>query len=96
VGIIRAFAAMAKEGAGGFEVVASGISEALVATAAGLAVAIVALMFFNYLQVRVGAIAATFARSCERFLQALLYVESAAAPDSDRSEVGDGHLVPAQ
>jgi biopolymer transport protein ExbB len=77
IGIIRAFTAMAEEGAGGFEVVAAGISEALVATAAGLAVAITALLFFNYLQVRVTNIANTLARACERFVQALLYVESA-------------------
>ncbi len=103
VGIIRAFQDMAEHGAGGFEVVAAGISEALVATGAGLFVAITALAFFNYLQVRAGAIGATYARSCERFVQALLYVESASAapqqqppaqPDSD-SEVSDGRLVPA-
>ena len=96
VGIIRAFSDMAKHGAGGFEVVAAGISEALVATGAGLFVAIVALMFFNFLQVQVGAIATTYARSCERFLQALLYVESAAAAPAEHSEVSGGRLVPAQ
>jgi biopolymer transport protein ExbB len=47
VGIIRAFQDMAAEGVGGFEVVAAGISEALVATGAGLFVAIVALSFLN-------------------------------------------------
>ena len=86
IGIIRAFQAMAAEGAGGFEVVAAGISEALVATAVGLAVAITALLFFNYLSVRVTNIANTLARACERFVQALLYVESAggtAAPTPD-------------
>ncbi|MFQ5415830.1 MAG: MotA/TolQ/ExbB proton channel family protein [Gaiellales bacterium] len=95
IGIMRAFQEMAEQGAGGFEVVAAGISEALVATAAGLFVAIVALSFYNYLQVRVGSIASTYARSCERFVQALLYVESAGdAPDSDE-EVASGRLVPA-
>jgi biopolymer transport protein ExbB/TolQ len=92
VGIIRAFQDMAEHGAGGFEVVAAGISEALVATGAGLAVAIIALMFFNYLQTRVGAIAAVYARSCERFVQALLFVESAA----EAEETPDGQLVPAR
>jgi biopolymer transport protein ExbB len=95
VGIIRAFQDMAEHGAGGFEVVAAGISEALVATAAGLLVAIVSLAFFNYLQVRVGGLSATYARSCERFVQALLYVESAtAAPESEGDPAG-GQLVPA-
>lgn len=92
VGIIRAFQDMAAHGAGGFEVVAAGISEALVATAAGLAVAILSLIFFNYLQTRAGAIAGTYARSCERFLQALLFVEAAS---TDR-EAAHGELVPAR
>jgi biopolymer transport protein ExbB len=92
VGIIRAFQDMAEHGAGGFEVVASGISEALVATGAGLAVAIIALMFFNYLQTRVGAIAAVYSRSCERFVQALLFVETSS---DGTEEVSDGNLVPA-
>ena len=91
VGIIRAFQAMAIEGVGGFEVVASGISEALIATAAGLAVAIIALVFFNYLQTRVGALAAIYARSCERFVQALLFVESS----TEEGEVASGSFVPA-
>ena len=93
VGIIKAFQNMAKHGAGGFDIVAAGISEALVATAAGLFVAIVALLFYNYLQVRVGAISATYSRSCERFVQALLFLE--AASDDASSEVSDGSFVPA-
>jgi biopolymer transport protein ExbB/TolQ len=96
VGIIRAFQDMAIHGSAGFEVVAAGISEALVATGAGLFVAIMALMFFNYLQVRVGAIAGTYARSCERFVQALLYVESASVRTGGGTEVSGGELVPAR
>jgi biopolymer transport protein ExbB len=95
VGIIRAFQGMAAEGVGGFEVVAAGISEALVATAAGLFVAIVALMFFNYLQTRAGALGTTYARSCERFLQALIFVETAESDGSNRAEVQGGSFVPA-
>jgi biopolymer transport protein ExbB len=75
-GILKSFHDMAVQGSGGFAVVAAGISEALVATAVGLLVAILALAAYNYLQVRAGAIAGVFARSCERLVQALLYVES--------------------
>lgn len=47
VGIVKAFGDMAEKGAGGFSVVAGGISEALIATAAGLIVAIIALLTYN-------------------------------------------------
>jgi len=95
VGIIKAFHEMAVQGSGGFTVVAAGISEALVATAAGLAVAILALAAYNYLQVRSGAVAGGFARACERFVQALLYVESSGAAAQPENEVPHGRPLPA-
>jgi biopolymer transport protein ExbB/TolQ len=51
VGIINAFGRLS--GGGGLDVVGPGISEALVATAFGLLVAIPAVMFFNYFTGRV-------------------------------------------
>ncbi len=53
IGIIRAFQALAATGSGGPNVVAAGIAEALVATAAGLIVAIPAVIFYNYYVSRV-------------------------------------------
>lgn len=52
VGILRSFQDMAKTGAGGFAVVAAGISESLVATAAGITVAVVAVIAYNAFQTR--------------------------------------------
>jgi biopolymer transport protein ExbB len=48
LGIVRSFHNMAITGQGGFAVVAAGISEALMATAAGLVVAIIALAAYNW------------------------------------------------
>jgi biopolymer transport protein ExbB len=50
LGIIRAFADLARNQGGGAAVVMAGISEALVATAVGLMVAIPAVIAFNYFQ----------------------------------------------
>ncbi|MGH7889991.1 MAG: MotA/TolQ/ExbB proton channel family protein, partial [Thermodesulfobacteriota bacterium] len=56
VGIIKSFHSMSVVGTGGFSVVAGGISEALIATALGLIVAIVAVVFYNYFQIRINSI----------------------------------------
>jgi biopolymer transport protein ExbB len=56
VGVIRAFADIGREGRAGFAVVSAGISEALVATAVGLLVAIVAVLFHNIALARIRAL----------------------------------------
>lgn len=48
VGITKTFADVAKLGKAGIEVVSAGVSEALVATAIGLLVAIISVVLFNY------------------------------------------------
>jgi biopolymer transport protein TolQ len=48
LGIIRAFGALGQAGSTSLRAVAPGISEALIATAAGLAAAIPAAVFYNY------------------------------------------------
>ncbi len=58
LGIVRAFENMAATGSGGFAVVAAGISEALVATAAGLLIGVVSIFFYNAFQVRITNLAA--------------------------------------
>lgn len=50
IGVILAFAELGRNPKGGLEVVGPGISEALVATAVGLLVAIPAIVLFNYLK----------------------------------------------
>jgi biopolymer transport protein ExbB len=53
LGIISAFQGIAATGSGGLSSVSAGISEALVETALGLAVAIPAVLAFNYLSTRI-------------------------------------------
>ena len=53
LGIIRAFNDIALKGNSTPAVVAAGVSEALVTTAAGLGVAVVAVIFFNYFKSRI-------------------------------------------
>ena len=74
VGIMRAFHSMALVGTGGFGVVAGGISEALIATALGLAIGIVALVFYNYLQNRVERIDGALRIGSARLLEAMAAV----------------------
>ena len=69
VGIIKAFESMAVAGTGGFAVVAAGISEALVATALGLAVAIIAVIFYNYFQTRISTLNGLFRLQVAKILQ---------------------------
>ena len=71
IGILKAFQNMAIEGSGGFTVVAAGISEALIATALGLGVAIVAVISYNYLNTRLERIEATLTIGSDRLLESI-------------------------
>jgi len=71
IGIIKSFHNMAVAGSGGFAVVAGGISEALVATGLGLAVAIVAVIFYNYFHTKLERIEAVMTIGSDRVLEAI-------------------------
>ncbi len=71
VGIIKAFHDLAVSGSGGPAVVAAGISEALVATAAGLLVAIPSVVVYNYFMKKVKVMATTMEVSSIRLLVVL-------------------------
>jgi biopolymer transport protein TolQ len=71
VGILKAFQSMSTAGTGGFKVVSQGIAAALVATAAGLMVAIYAIIAYNYFVAKIGAIGVQYRVFCEEFLFAL-------------------------
>lgn len=59
-GIMGSFADIGAAGKAGFAIVSHSISEALIATAAGIGVAVVALLFYNFLLVRIQEALASF------------------------------------
>lgn len=65
IGVMEAFHEIGVQGGGGFQVVSSGISEALITTAAGIFVGVEAVVLFNYLQVCVAEYAAELRESVE-------------------------------
>ena len=67
VGIIKSFDSMAGQGKSGFAVVAAGLSEALIATAAGIFVAVMAVLFYNYFQTKLNRINIEFKHRLEDF-----------------------------
>jgi biopolymer transport protein TolQ len=78
VGILKAFQSMSQAGTGGFKVVSQGIAAALVATAAGLLVAIYAVIAYNYFVAKVATIGIHYKVYCDEFLAALGEVGKAA------------------
>jgi biopolymer transport protein ExbB len=88
VGIMHAFRQMALAGQGGFAVVAAGISEALVTTAGGIAVAIEAVVIYNFLNVHVGKLALELRLLVEEYLE--LVRESLPAGGDAPAQAGAG------
>jgi biopolymer transport protein ExbB len=88
VGIMHAFRQMALTGQGGFAVVAAGISEALVTTAGGIAVAIEAVVIYNFLNVHVGKLALQLKLLTEEYLEIVREAApGAAVPAAPRATV---------
>ena len=72
-GMIRSFTAITADGVPNPAVLAGGISEALIATAAGLTVAIPSLIAYRYLRGRVEGLVVKIEKESIRFIEALLH-----------------------
>jgi len=79
IGIMHAFEAIGKQGAGGFGAVSQGISEALATTAFGLLVAIPAAWMFNYLTQRIERLQVDMSSSSSELLD--FFLESGTGAD---------------
>lgn len=71
-GMIKAFTTITSQGVGHPEVLAGGIAEALITTAAGLSVAIPALIAYRYLRRRVDGLVVLIEKESIRFVELLL------------------------
>jgi biopolymer transport protein ExbB len=68
VGMIQVFSALMLEGAGNANVLAGGISQALITTAAGLSVAIPALMFHRFFVRRIAELMVTMEQEASKLI----------------------------
>jgi len=87
VGIISAFQGIASSGSGGLSSVAAGISEALVETALGLAVAIPAVLGFNYLSTKIANDERALATSAGELADAIEGWGEGSRPEARRERV---------
>lgn len=85
VGIMNAFRSISEHGGGGFQVVSQGISEALITTAAGILVAVEAVIVYNFFMQRLQRFAVEIKILVDEFLEALREV-----PESQQAEGKDG------
>ncbi len=79
IGMIKVFAVITTQGVGNPGILAGGISEALITTAAGLTVAIPTLMFHRYFRGHVDELVVTMEQ------EALKMVEAMHGPDRDQA-----------
>ena len=82
LGVMGSFHAIGAAGTGGFAVVSAGISEALIATAAGLFVALEAVVFFNYLNAAITNVARELGLLVDELVELL---ETREVPDAGSS-----------
>lgn len=82
VGIMAAFEAIGKTKQAGIEVVGPGIAEALISTAVGIGVAVVALVFFNYFQSRLARLNVEMKLIAEEFVEILRDLPATVKPET--------------
>lgn len=71
IGMIEVFSVITANGAGNSELLAGGISKALITTATGIAVAVPSLFFHRYFRARVDALTVSLEQEASRFADEL-------------------------
>jgi biopolymer transport protein ExbB len=86
IGMVKVFAAITVYGVGNPGVLAGGISEALITTAAGLTVAIPSLIGYRYLRGRVDGLVIQMEKEAMKFLEALVQHQHSVDVENETSE----------
>jgi biopolymer transport protein ExbB len=90
IGMVKVFAAITTQGVGDPGVLAGGISEALITTAAGLSVAIPTLIGYRYLRGRVNALVVQMEKEAITLVEALHRKQSFDTMGKQRREAANG------
>ncbi|MEM9385795.1 MAG: MotA/TolQ/ExbB proton channel family protein [Pseudomonadota bacterium] len=88
VGMVKVFAAITLQGVGNPEVLAGGISEALITTAAGLSIAIPALVAYRYLRRRVDTLVLEMEQEAITLVDALVRGDGGSIAPAATAEAG--------
>jgi biopolymer transport protein ExbB len=89
IGMIKVFTAIKLEGTGNAAVLAGGISEALITTAAGLTVAIPSLFFYRYFQRKVDELVINMEQEALKLVEVLNTDRLDRGTESGNSETGE-------
>ena len=89
IGMIKVFAAITANGVGNPGVLAGGISEALITTAAGLSVAIPALIAYRYLRARVDGLVVEMEKETIKFLETVVAHQASAGTRPLENELSE-------
>jgi biopolymer transport protein ExbB len=89
IGMVKVFTAITTAGVGNPGVLAGGISEALITTAAGLSVAIPALIAYRYLRGQVDALVVDMEKEAMKLIDALHHVPVPVVPRIPVPETAD-------
>jgi biopolymer transport protein ExbB len=89
IGMIKVFAAITANGVGNPGVLAGGISEALITTAAGLSVAIPALIGYRYLRARVDGLVVEMEKETIKFLETVVAHQASAGTRPLENELSE-------
>jgi biopolymer transport protein ExbB len=89
IGMIKVFTAIKLEGTGNAAVLAGGISEALITTAAGLTVAIPSLFFYRYFQRKVDELVINMEQEALKLVEVLNIDKLDRGTESGNSEISE-------